>query len=417
MELWDLSVDDVDTERLEEFDLFGFHLPMHTATRLAAPIIEKVKSINPGAHIVAFGIYAPLNEAYLRQQGVDTILDGEFERDLADLSCDLGRKATLAPTKRAKPPRLDFKVPSRTGLPALTRYARLQMPTGDTKVVGYTEATRGCKHLCRHCPVVPIYQGRFTVVSPDVVLGDIANQVAAGGEHITFGDPDFFNGPAHAIRVIAAMKESFPHLSYDVTIKVEHLRQRLDLIPWLADTGCAFVTTAVESFDDRVLESLDKGHTADDFRTVLSEFRGVGLPLAPTFVAFTPWTTLQGYGDFLSQINEIGLTESVSPIQYGIRLLLPSGSLLLDLPEISRLTEPFDQESLIYPWKHSDPAVDRLHEAVMSVVRHSHNEERTRMFEMVWEVARDLGAVKGELTSHDVPSPNAIPYMTEPWYC
>jgi radical SAM superfamily enzyme YgiQ (UPF0313 family) len=417
--LWDLDVVDVDPQSLSEFDLFGFYLPMHTATRLAVPVIERVKARNPGAHIVAFGIYAPMNEAYLRELGVDTVLGGEFEEDLVDLYSRLQQGEPAAPVDAKKRTRLRLKVPDRAGLPALSRYAKLQMPEGETKTVGYTEASRGCKHLCRHCPVVPVYKGRFNIVSPEVVLTDIANQVEAGAEHITFGDPDFFNGPAHAVRVVEAMKETFPSLTYDATIKIEHLADRLDLIPWLEETGCVFVTTAMESFDNRVLEILDKGHTVDDFVRVLDESRRVGLPIAPTFVAFTPWTTLETYGEFLGYISELSLVESVAPIQYGIRLLLPEGSLLLEVPEVADLVEPFDAESLTYPWKHSDPDVDRLQEAVMSVVRHTHDEERRVLFDRVRAVAAEFGATtslrKG--VDADVPALATIPYMTEPWYC
>ena len=419
VDLWDLSVDDVDVRRLEEFDLFGFYLPMHTATRLAAPTIERVKSQNPDAHVAAFGIYAPLNGAYLRQLGVDTVLDGEFEQDLVELYNRLARGNREGSTVSRSPTRLHFKVPDRTGLPALKEYAHLRLPGGHSKVVGYTEASRGCKHMCRHCPVVPVYRGRFNVVSPDVVFEDIANQVAAGAEHITFGDPDFFNGPAHAVRVVELMKESFPEVSYDATIKVEHLVDRLDLIEWLHATGCAFVTTAMESFDDRILDILEKGHSVSDFMTVLDESRRVGLPIAPTFVAFTPWTTLEGYADFLRSIKTLGLVGSVAPIQYGIRLLFPEGSLLLELPEIEDLVEPFDPRSLTYPWKHVDPAVDRLQEAVMDVVSHTHDNQRDVLFNRVWETVKESGAITG--SSHDagadIPAMATIPYMTEPWYC
>ena len=418
VELWDLDVDDVDANRLSEFDLFGFYLPMHTATRLAVPIIERVRAQNPEAHIAAFGIYAPLNGAYLRQLGVDTVLGGEFEEDLAALYDHVREGKTPVTDDPLRPNRLRLKIPDRSALPALGRYAKLQMPGGETRTVGYTEASRGCKHLCRHCPVVPVYQGRFNIVPPEVVLADIANQVAAGAEHITFGDPDFFNGPAHAVRVVEAMKEAFPSLTYDATIKVEHLADRLDLIPWLADTGCAFVTTAMESFDDRVLEILEKGHTVDDFVTVLDESRRAGLPIAPTFVAFNPWTTLDNYGDFLGFIDDLGLVEGVAPIQYGIRLLLPEGSLLLEVPDVADLVGPFDAGSLTYPWQHPDPDVDRLQEAVMSVVRHPHDEGRRVLFDRVRAVAAELGATtSSRRDAAEVPALATIPYMTEPWYC
>src|SRR2546428_14051519 len=63
---WDVSCIDVTRERLrreaiERADLVGFHLPMHTATRLAGPIIAHVKSINPSARPCAYRLYPPRN--------------------------------------------------------------------------------------------------------------------------------------------------------------------------------------------------------------------------------------------------------------------------------------------------------------------------------------------------------------------
>ena len=90
-----------------------------------------------------------------------------------------------------------------------------------------------------------------------------------------------------------------PDVSYDVTIKVEHLLAHPDLLDRLAGTRCAFVTSAVEAFDDEVLAHLQKGHTADDARRAVAACRARGLALVPTFVAFTPWTTLAGHVAFL----------------------------------------------------------------------------------------------------------------------
>ena len=111
------------------------------------------------------------------------------------------------------------------------------------------------------------------MVQPDVVLADIRQQVAAGAEHITFGDPDFFNGPTHAMRIVEALHREWPAVTYDATIKIEHLLKHRDLLPRLRETGCLFVTSAVESVDDAVLAKLDKGHTRADFIEVVREFR------------------------------------------------------------------------------------------------------------------------------------------------
>src|SRR6185312_11161374 len=269
-------------------NLIAFFLPMHTATRMALPLIDRVRALNPTAHVAAYGLYAPLNAGVLRERGVGTVLGPEFEQDLLAVADGRARVDSQDRWSAATLPRLAFKTPDRAGLPPLSRYATLQ--SGDArKVVGYTEASRGCKHRCRHCPIVPVYDGRFRVVPVDVVLADAASQIAQGAQHITFGDPDFFNGPRHATAVVEGLARAHPGVTYDVTIKVEHLRKHRDLLPRLRDTGCAFVTTAVESFDDRVLALLEKGHTRADVEEVAAHFTAIGLTLSPTFVAFTPW--------------------------------------------------------------------------------------------------------------------------------
>ena len=173
-----------------------------------------------------------------------------------------------------------FRVPVRDGLPPLSQYASLQ-DGEDRRIAGYTEASRGCKHRCRHCPIVPVYNGRFRIVSADVVIADARAQVAAGARHITFGDPDFFNGIRHAREVVERFAGECPGVTYDVTIKVEHLLKHADALPLLTATGCAFVTSAVESLDDHVLARLEKGHTRVDFERAVSLCRDARLPLVP----------------------------------------------------------------------------------------------------------------------------------------
>src|SRR5690348_11818709 len=263
--------------------LIAFYVPMHTATRLAVALLPAVRELNPRAQICFYGLYAPVNEEYLRGLGVDYIFGGEFEEQLTVLATSLASGNGRLDASRAgsfsshasdahsnsdvvaevRPgsvslARQKFRVPDRVGLPPLAKYARLLMPGGESRVTGYTEASRGCKHLCRHCPIVPVYNGVFRIVDREVVLEDIRRQVAAGAEHITFGDPDFFNGIGHAIPLVEALHREFPRLTYDVTIKVEHLLKHRDYLPKLRDTGCLFVTSAVESVDDAVLEKLAK---------------------------------------------------------------------------------------------------------------------------------------------------------------
>jgi hypothetical protein len=304
------------------------------------------------------------------------------------------------------------------GMPALHAYAALMTPVG-AQVAGYTEASRGCKHTCRHCPIVPVYGGRFRVVPREVVLEDVRRQVAAGAQHITFGDPDFLNGPGHALPLVRALHAEHPHLTYDVTIKVEHLLRHADLLPALRDTGCILVTSAVEALDDGILAIFDKRHTRADVALAARLLRDVGIALNATFVAFTPWTTREVYVDFLAQIAALDLVESVAPVQYAIRLLIPAGSRLLELAATQRHIGPFDPSALAYPWAHPDPAMDRLQRAALLLAQGSapRGETRDTFFRRLLELTEaELVIAPPVALEHLVPRP-PIPYMTEPWYC
>lgn len=394
----DLSVDTLAAEAVRAASLIGFYVPMHMGTRMAVPVIAQVRRLNPTAHLCAFGLYAPVTADYLRSLGVDTLLGGEFESGLVALAKRISEETNQqrssqfyspAPLPLISLARQHFLTPDRSGLPGLQRYAHLIKGEGQQVLVGYTEASRGCKHVCRHCPIVPVYNGHFRIVQPEVVLADIRQQVAAGAQHITFGDPDFFNGPGHAIPLVEALHREFPHLTYDVTIKVEHLRQRARHLFTLKETGCLFITSAVEALDERILEIFDKRHTRQDFLQALQLCQEADLLLVPTFVAFTPWTTLAGYQVFLREIVDLDLVDQVSPIQLAIRLLIPPGSRLLDLAEVQNLVGKLDEAKLSYTWHNPDPAVDELQRDLEVLVQGCAGQHvpRREVFRQVWERA------------------------------
>jgi radical SAM superfamily enzyme YgiQ (UPF0313 family) len=419
----DLSRQSLDEAAIRGATLIAIYLPMHTATRLAAKLIPSLRERNAGGHLCCYGLYAPMNAEYLRALGVATILGGEFERGLAQLAERLESENDSAtvpkPESLVSLERLTFEVPDRSGFPPIEKYAHLVLPGGGFRLVGSTEASRGCKHLCRHCPVVPVYKGVFRIVSRDVVMQDIRQQVAAGAQHISFGDPDFFNGIRHAIEIVEEFHREFPSVTYDVTIKIEHLRKYEAHLLKLKETGCLFVISAVEYLDDAVLRALDKGHTRQDFLHVVHSFRELGMTLHPTFVPFTQWTTLETYLDLLRVIRDESLMENVAPIQLGIRLLIPEGSRLLALDEVRRNVGPFDPESLFYPWKHADPRVDALSEAVQAIAADGdrRKESRSAVFARIWKAAHD--AAGGDAPSLQISrnAAAAIPFLSEPWYC
>src|SRR5207245_2711719 len=142
-------------------------------------------------------------------------------------------------------------------------------------------------HLCCYGLYAPMNVEYLRTLGVSTILGGefeeglvhLAERLAAGAQMNSFGDPDFFNGIRHAMELVEEFHREFPKLTYDVTIKIEHLRKYEEHLPTLRDTGCLFVISAVESVDDAVLEFLDKGHTRKDLPHVRMPIRPLGLPL------------------------------------------------------------------------------------------------------------------------------------------
>ena len=397
----DLAKTSLSEDLIREADAVAFSLPMHTATRLALPVIQRVKRVNPGARIACYGLYAPLNSELLRSLGVEAILGGEFEQSL--VSWANGDKQPEISLDK-----LTFLKPDRGDLGA--SYAKMSR-----KIVAYTEASRGCKHLCRHCPIVPVYQGQFRVIQREIVIDDIRQQIAQGASHVTFGDPDFLNGPTHAMRIVEMLHAEFPQVTYDATIKIEHLLKHRDLLRPLRDTGCLFITTAVESLDDVMLAKLEKNHTRRDFFETVALARDAGLALQPTFLAFTPWTTMENYRDLLRVLRDLELVESVPSVQLALRLLITSSSRLLELDDIRSIVGAFDRNLLIYPWKHADAQVDAVGARIFRLVDklQKQGQNRTQIFARIWEEAGDEPLPEN---FHLIPRVT-VPFLDEPWYC
>jgi radical SAM superfamily enzyme YgiQ (UPF0313 family) len=398
--------------------------------RLGADVARQVRNLNPDAHICFYGLYAWLNADFLlnSQNGenalADSVLSGEIEEAMGELVTALQSRSGIAGIYGVKTQetlikpvmdRVTFPIPDRKSLPPLEKYAKFSA-NGTQELAGYTETTRGCLHTCTHCPVVPVYNGRFFAVPVDIILDDIRNQVKLGARHITFGDPDFLNGPGHSLKIAHALDHEFPGLTFNFTAKVEHIIEKPEVIQELSSLGAAFMVSAFESINDRVLERLQKGHSAADLDIALEILKEATLPIEPTWVPFTPWSTLEGYLKLLTWIEERDLVANIPAVQLSIRLLVPPKSRLLDEPDASKWLGELDKSNFTYQWRHSDPRMDDLHEQVNGLAE-----------EFGWSNEIAFNAIKRkayELAGHAIPG-NRVwhgekprpPRLTEDWFC
>ncbi|MSO78723.1 MAG: radical SAM protein [Acidimicrobiia bacterium] len=404
----DLSIQPWDPELVDWAERIAFSVPMHTAMRIARQAITLVRKLRPALPVACFGLYGPFMDDV-----ADHVLGGETDAALVDwvdgrhdpasgtrVVVHLGREAAQA----------GAPVPARDLLPSLDQYAHLAI-AGEERVVGYVEASHGCAHRCRHCPVPVIYDGRLRIVELDAVLADAAQQIAAGAQHITFGDPDFLNGAQHSLRIVRALHERHPDVTFDCTVKVEHVLRHESIWAEMADARCLFVVSAFESVDNATLDRLDKGHTAADAARAVALLRERRIEIRPSWMPFTPWTTLRQVQDLLEFVAEYDLVGNVDPVQYSIRLLLPEGSLLLDHPDLASHLGPYDPERSSYTWTSGDPAMDVLQLELAAIV-----EQRQTAGDDIPTIYQALRAAC-DLPEIAVNADTGRPRLTEPWFC
>ena len=427
----DLAVEELDDATIHAAKMIVVSVPMHTAMRLGNRVLARIRELGSTAHVTFFGLYAVLNADYLLGAGGSSVMGGEYEIPLRELSHRIhageaviaGSVPGLRVDDQPAPPiveRPGFPVPVRDALPEPRSYAGFERE-GVIISAGYVEATRGCHHTCSHCPITPVYGGKLVVVPRDTVFADIQNQMEAGARHITFGDPDFFNGPSHSLRIARMMHERWPNVSFDATIKIEHLLEHRRRLPELAELGCAFVVSAVESLNEEALRRMKKGHSAADVEEAIGLLDAVGIPMRPSLLPFSPWETLESYLELLRFMATLGMQPNIDPVHYGIRLLIPPGSAVLDDPEAEHWIGPLDAEAFSYAWIHHDPRMERLAREVSAAAERgaAAMEPAEETFAAIWNAAH---AASGHAdAAPPIPEPRVTrpnpPRLTETWFC
>ena len=408
----DLAVDLLDPAEVDWADRVALSVPMHTAMRLALQVARAITARRAALPLCLYGLYAHVGGTATRSP-VDAVIAGEY---LPGLIAWAGGSDPGPPIQLDRGP---TPVPARHLLPPLDRYAKVVTAAGQ-RLVGMVEATTGCSHRCRHCPVPVVYDGRVRSVGEEQVLADIDQLVEMGARHVTFADPDFLNTPLHAARVIAALHHRHDELTFDVTTKVEHILRHQSAIPELARAGCLFVVSAFESTSDTILGHLAKGHTVAEASVAVQLLRQSGIEVRPSWLPFTPWTTVDDLIDLVDFVVAHDLVDNVDPVQYTVRLLVPDGSLLLGSPAMVPHIGPYDPERLGWSWTHPDPRLDALQETLASLVEQAVDEPATSTFDAIATTLRSASTGRAPRPRPGSSSRGPAgdrPHLTEPWFC
>ena len=321
IDIVDYSVEEK-TLNLKNYDALGVYASMHTASVLAEEYLRNKDLPNK---LFVFGLYAKVFKEMFQNCEIIQNLDNADLESL--LNVQLNEEYSFK-----------HSVPDRTVLPSITDYSHI-VDGSNNLIAGSVETTYGCKHECTHCPVPIEFNGTFKTFGTDKILKDVSNQVEAGAKHISFNDPDFFNGPKHALKILEALNIEHPDLTYDSTIKVEHILKYPDYFKELKNLNMLFVISAFETTNDKVLNILKKNHSSLDLNSAVEFSLSHSIDIRPTWMPFSPWTEKQDLPNIIKLIEEYRLRETVDPIQLTIKLLVPKNSLILNDPDINNYLE------------------------------------------------------------------------------
>ncbi|MDA8278363.1 MAG: radical SAM protein [Actinomycetota bacterium] len=421
----------VDLSITEEAELHSYDLqetyvvisvPMHTAARLALSVLDGLSGWQNNPKIILMGHYAealatlpiPVPIAMLASgESVDSIVD--FISIGNDASLPIESNSAIIKvnsTKASSRIKLINSPLHRDKLPSLSRYTSY-IDGEKMELAGYVEASRGCLHLCTHCPVAATYGGRIRINSVGSVIREIENLYESGARHITFGDPDFFNAPIHSIKTLEQSNTIFPDLTFDATIKVSHILKYRDLIPKLSENNVTFIVSAFEHTSLEVLDALEKGHNTEDMVEALRIVRENGFEIRPSLLPFTPWTTLDSMVELLDFVVDQDLIDAIDPVMYSIRLLVPSTS--LTYKRFPYLFKDGRDGGLNLEWSSAITELDNLQLEISNIAENAGDANNLEIFSKIYAA---VAATAGKESRDGFFSLNRnVPRLTESWYC
>lgn len=382
-------------------------VPMHTATQLGKTIASRAREFfGNSITIIAVGLYAKVALSFT----------GLFDIGVPQGSNEQIMEAIGVKLDDSIRSNLKLQVPDRSKLPEIHNYAHLLEQNGK-RLVGYVETTTGCAHSCKHCPVPVVHHGSFRAIAASIVLKEIDQLYKSGARHITFGDPDFLNGPTHSLKITRAMHQKYPDLTFDATIKIEHILENRNIWAEMAELGLTLVVSAFEHTSDLILTKLAKGHTKAQIVEALQLLRSHGIEVRPSLLPFTPWTDRQSLIELIEFIYDNNLVESVDPVQLSIRLLIPLDSLVLGDEDLQ--IGPWNPDLLSFEWRSSDPLIDELQLQLSQIAQDSLDRQMPsiQVFDEMRRCIYGAFSLTPPTRSQYRATCEEKPRLSEAWFC
>jgi hypothetical protein len=147
--------------------------------------------------------------------------------------------------------------------------------------------------------------------------------------------------------------------------------------------------------------------------------RDTGLDIHPSWMPFSPWTSVEDVLGIFRFLDRHDLLDVTDPVQLSIRLLIPRGSLMLELPEVAAAVGDYDPVALTYPWDSLDPESDELQSRLADIAARAADDLRDPLETIVdmWATTADAAGVAVSEAQIPAGATAGRPRMTEPWFC
>ncbi len=416
----DLAIEDFDIEATTWADAVAISIQMHTSAKIALNLVGNLRDSGFKGKIIYFGLSAHLGELLFSQGQIDAIFSGESETAFSSYLNQLESGESPAKVNLKLLEKVNHLVPLRSKLKPLDEYSHI-IWGNKSLVVGPIETTRGCSHGCLHCPVPQVYNKRVRKIDLSTLIDDIDQLVEMGAEHISFNDPDFLNIPAHSELVVSTMRKRHPDLTFDATIKIEHIVKYKKLMRQFKESGLILVQSAFETMDDEVLDLLEKGHNADEAKKAIDFAKSIDLSLRPSWIPFSPWTTYQSIADIVNFSIQYDVLSESDPIQWTIKLLVPKGSLLLANAKLAPIFRDYDEERFTFCYDYIHPELDHLQQYLARFMENSQScEDSLATLKGLYLIIKEHLGTYSNSTLIDFPSgviSNNNPRRSESWFC
>ena len=229
-----------------------------------------------------------------------------------------------------------------TEFPSDVKFDHLPKARGGRRAMAFLSIQEGCDKFCSFC-VVPYTRGAEYSRPVEQVLDEARQLVALGVREVTLlgQNVNAYHGEAkdgrewglgRLLRALAEI-DGLERLRYTTS----HPRDvDADLIAAHGDVEkiMPFLHLPVQSGSDRMLEAMNRKHSADEYRAIIDRLRDArpDLVLSSDFIVGHPGESDRDFADTLRLINDIGFTQAYS-FKYSPRPGTPAAASLEQVPE------------------------------------------------------------------------------------